>query len=503
MDAKDSKPYPVIKKTVMRLYNGVRKGRSGQIGRVTWWMGLLSTSNKSLEEMAEDARTTCPDFLRTRLIDVPMPLPRRAFEELHGLSVRSFSVKLSNIVRNHHGGPSVLFVKGLAAWRERNPEELDAFLSNRRDWYRGDAKQVINAGTRRSARVTDSFGKIYAAGCAAIKLKILPWSGAELGDALIACEQAHIDQLAGALTGLGGEMRPADAWKGLVAHVRTHRREFVDLRTRLLNDEAAHDHEQCLGYVNKQKNGPLEYLFSEAILCRICGSRGGWDRLAARLKGEGALVSDQRGKVVKRQIFEKSDDPRRGRRYVVAIQAGAFRTKSTSAETRPTTPSIPAQAAARPAVAKPTTTAAPLPATTRRRPVLREVSRNRLRVAETDASDLAKILAVHKKLVRARTVTLSRVGGQLCVTSFVQSSRLALQSTFASPGADLKATVRAATLSALARSPSSRMEVKDGRLVITSKSVTADIPLLREEEVSFPRNRNKLNASHRRSMVAP
>jgi hypothetical protein len=308
----------VIKKTVMRLYNGVRKGRSGQIGRLTWWMGLLSTSNKSLEEMAEDARTTCPDSLRTRLIDVPMPLPRRAFEELHGLSVRSFSVKLLNIVRNHHGGPSVLFVRRVAAWRERNPEELDDFLSKRRDWYRGRAKQVIHSGTRRSARVTDSFGKIYAAGCAAIELKILPWSGAELGGALIACEQAHIDQLAGALTGLGGEMRPADAWKRLVAHGRAHRHEFVDLRTRLLDDEAAHDHEQCLGYVNKQKNGPLEYLFSEAILCRICGSRGGWERLAARLKDEGALLCDLRGKVVKRQIFEKSNDPRRGRRYVVA-----------------------------------------------------------------------------------------------------------------------------------------------------------------------------------------
>ena len=185
VDAKDSKPYPVIKKTVMRLYNGVRKGRSGQIGRLTWWMGLLSTSNKSLEEMAEDARTTCPDFLRTRLIDVPMPLPGRAFEKLHGLSVRSFSVKLSNIVRNHHGGPSVLFVKGLAAWRERDPEELDAFLSNRRDWYRGRAKQVIHAGARRSARVTDSFGKIYAAGCAAIELKILRWSAPNLAVRLL------------------------------------------------------------------------------------------------------------------------------------------------------------------------------------------------------------------------------------------------------------------------------------------------------------------------------
>ena len=66
------KPFAVIKNTVMRLHRGT-KGRKGPISRPTWWIGILSTSNKSLDEMAQDIGTTCPEPLRSRLIDVPIP----------------------------------------------------------------------------------------------------------------------------------------------------------------------------------------------------------------------------------------------------------------------------------------------------------------------------------------------------------------------------------------------------------------------------------------------
>ena len=67
----------------------------------------------------------------------------------------------------------------------------------------------------------------------------------------------------------------------------------------------------------------------------------------------------------------------------------------------------------------------------------------------------------------------------------------------------MKATVDAAALDKFARgSPSARMEVKDGRLVIRGKGVGGDIPLLREEQDQFvSASRNKLTASNRCSMV--
>jgi hypothetical protein len=81
------------------------------------------------------------------------------------------------------------------------------------------------------------------------------------------------------------------------------------------------------------------------------------------------------------------------------------------------------------------------------------------------------------------------VSNQLRVTSFIGSTRrLAIQSTFASSGANLEAIVDAAALRKLARgSTSVRMEVKEGRLVVRGKGVSGDIPLLLEDGVLFPR----------------
>ena len=184
-ESTNDKPYAVTKNTVMRLNKGITKGRKGQISRPTWWMGILSTSNKSLDEMAEDIRTTCPEALRSRLIDVPIPtIGYGAYESLHGLGdERSFSVKLQEIASNNYGMASVFFIRRLAAWRKRNPKELSAWLSRRRDLYRRAAKAGIDGGERKLDRVTESFATIYAAGCAAIELKVLTWSRQALGEA--------------------------------------------------------------------------------------------------------------------------------------------------------------------------------------------------------------------------------------------------------------------------------------------------------------------------------
>jgi hypothetical protein len=54
---------------------------------------------------------------------------------------------------------------------------------------------LCGAAKRRFDRVTESFATIYAAGCAAIELKILTWSKQELGEALLRCEEAHVQEV--------------------------------------------------------------------------------------------------------------------------------------------------------------------------------------------------------------------------------------------------------------------------------------------------------------------
>lgn len=318
-------------------------------------------------------------------------------------------MKLQEIASNNYGKASVFFIKRLAAWRKRDREDLNAWLSRRRDLYRRAAKARIDAGTRKVDRVTESFATIHAAGCAAIELKVLTWSKQALGEALLRCEQAHVEEVADKLTDLPAKRGPADAWRRLREYVNEHRSEFIDLRQGLRDNESEEDglEDDALVYIHQTNRRDLEYLFSDWGIERICGYGRAWEKLKPKLRSEGWLVSNEDRFVVKRQIFKKRDGED-NRSWVVAIRAAAFENEVSNSETRPTPPSILAEAAARPPVAKPTTTAAPLPAAPRRRPVLRQVSPNRLRVPEmSDASDLAKILAVHKKLVRARTVTLS------------------------------------------------------------------------------------------------
>jgi hypothetical protein len=76
------------------------------------------------------------------------------------------------------------------------PKELNAWLFARRDSCRHAAKAWIDGGERKLDRVTESFATIYAAGCAAIQLKVLTWSERGLGEALLRCEQAHVEEVA-------------------------------------------------------------------------------------------------------------------------------------------------------------------------------------------------------------------------------------------------------------------------------------------------------------------
>ena len=114
----------------------------------TWWMGLLSTSNLSLDEMAAIDRCHVDDALRTRLVDVPLPLGASgAFECLHGFDDHAaFATELLRAARDHYGVASTMFVERINAWRTRDDAGLRKWLSLFRDYYRREAKRLIAFG---------------------------------------------------------------------------------------------------------------------------------------------------------------------------------------------------------------------------------------------------------------------------------------------------------------------------------------------------------------------
>ena len=101
--------------------------------------------------------------------------------------------------------------------------------------------------------------------------------------------------------------------------MRKHRGEFVDLRKQLVSKNQHHDHRTCVGYINRSPNGSDEFLFPNAKLLEICGSRGALQQLKRQLKAEGSLLGGDLRPSVRRTIWANGD-----REQVIAIHARAF-----------------------------------------------------------------------------------------------------------------------------------------------------------------------------------
>ena len=339
IDHGNSKLFPVIAKALVRLAEGSTKGRMTDVDDPSnWWMGLLSTSNLSLDEMAAIDHCYIDDAHRTRLIDVPLPPGASgAFECLHGFDDHAaLATELLRIARDHYGVASTMFVERLIGWRSRDEAGLRKRLSSCRDHYRREAKRLIASGQRDLARLHEKFATIFAAGALAIKLGILPWSYRELGGALLKCERAHVELVAQASPSHTRSARRPNVRALLNEHVRKHRGEFVDLRKRLLSITQNHDHRACVGYINRGPGRSEEFLFSNEKLLEICGSRGALQQLKRELKAEGALLDGDLRPSVRRTIWANG-----AREQVIAIRARAFSRHATLPPARQALHSMP------------------------------------------------------------------------------------------------------------------------------------------------------------------
>ena len=309
---------------VMRLAEGRTKGRLNEIGTpLRSRAPILSTSNKSLDELALDNRVQIDDAYRGRLIDVPLPQSGMgAFEDLQGFQDHhALAVELIRLARRSSGVASEEFVWRFAAARARNDQALRSFLVDKTDRYLRVAAKRISSPGRDLGRIHRKFATIFAAARLAIRFKILPWTARELGAALIACEEAHVAYVRQASEAATMAARDSDPLGRLIAHVRDDAHRFVDLRRGLVDPTEEHHHPTCPGYINERLNGRLEYLFSDAKFNEVCGGKGPALRLKDELMRLGALLPDGRRPSTRRMIWASGEDRRE---QVIAVRASFF-----------------------------------------------------------------------------------------------------------------------------------------------------------------------------------
>jgi Domain of unknown function (DUF927) len=323
-DQSQPRPSGTFFSAVMRLAEGRTKGRLNETAApLRSRTPILSTSNKSLDELALDNRVQIDDAYRGRLIDVPLPVSGMgAFEELHDFQDHhALAVELISLARGSYGVASEEFASRFAAARERNDKALRTFLVDGTERFVRVAAKRFASPERDLGRIDRKLATIFASARLAIRFGILPWTANELGAALIACQEAHVAYVRHASDAATTAAREADPLGRLRAHLRDEAHRLVDLRQGLVDPTENHDHALCPGYINRRLDGTLECLFSDAKFTEIAGGKGPALRLKDELMRLGALLPDGRRPSTRRMIWARGEDRRE---QVIAVRASFF-----------------------------------------------------------------------------------------------------------------------------------------------------------------------------------
>jgi hypothetical protein len=190
-------------KAIKDISGGKGKGRGNDPDVRTSYTPILSTSNVSVPRMLVISKRRVDDFSYIdRLLDIPAPAGGHGFfENLHGFSdLAKFRDRLMELACLHYGLAGRAYVWHIAHALTDNRDEFVAFDKGRREQYQR-AVAYLKAPGRKLLRLHGKFATIYAAGCAAIRFKILPFTEADLLAAVMTCERDHIAFIAKELGG--------------------------------------------------------------------------------------------------------------------------------------------------------------------------------------------------------------------------------------------------------------------------------------------------------------
>ena len=315
-------------KAIKDISGGKGKGRGNDPEVRTSYTPILSASNVSVPQMLKLTRRRVDDFSYIdRLFDIPPPAGGNGFfEDLHGFSnLAKFRDRLIELGRLNYGLAGRAYVWHVAHALRKDRDEFVAFLKERREQYLRAVAHMTAPG-RRLLRVHGKFATIYAAGCAALRFKILPFTEADLLEAVKTCERDHIAFIAKELGGAyaldaspSAAATPRTPYEALKAYLfGPGAKTFIDLRQPGASVPPGHVHARAPGYRGLYR-GNEEIWLPYACFERIAGGKGAAQALMAELHAKRVIASEGRGNG--RSFSVKRDIPGLGRVRVIALRA--------------------------------------------------------------------------------------------------------------------------------------------------------------------------------------
>jgi uncharacterized protein (DUF927 family) len=287
----------------------------------SWRCFFLSTSNQTLEQLAEAANVVLDDARRGRMVDVPLPVSNHGlYEELHKFSGgEALTDTLKTRCRGCFGAPGRAFVRELVADRQADQKAVSAFLkAERRAYLKAINGKAAAEGLKPLKRAAGRFASVFAAGSLAIRYEVFLWDRQALLDAVLSCQ---LDGLRVPKSLPGGENVSVRTLRNkLVAWLRDHQDDFMDLDDGLPRVDS-HEFGSVPGYKATFKKESWLYLTDEGLKS-IIGTGALADQLKASLAEDGLLLKQAKRFVVQRPIFTPTKLGNKHYRRVHAFKTG-------------------------------------------------------------------------------------------------------------------------------------------------------------------------------------
>jgi len=311
----DQKRAEVVLDGAFRLSENTQKGRFNESRKAAWRFYLLSTSNLTLDELADLGGVDIDDQHRGRLVDIGLPLAPETFgiyEDLHGFADgAALTDAIKSRCRSVFGAPGHTLISKL--YKDgKSRSAAKEFASARRTFYINRIKREVSSkGLKPLQRATARFATVYAAGCLAIKYGIFTWDRKDLLRAILSC------QLDGLTVARGKTDQATDLRQTLLDHLDQVRLQMTDLNGGLLSAKS-HTFGSVPGYTHKHKGEDWLYLTSDQLKT-VIGTGKAAGRLKKRLVDDGLMASTGKRAIVQRPIFKAKGN--KGYRWVHAFRA--------------------------------------------------------------------------------------------------------------------------------------------------------------------------------------
>jgi putative DNA primase/helicase len=311
----DSQRAEVVFNGVFRLSEGTKKKRYDGSVIAAWRFYFLSTSNLTLDELAERGNVRIDDQHRGRLVDIGLPVGPGTFgiyENLHDFKDgAALTDALKARCRSTFGTPGYQLVRKL--YKDKNSRlAAKAFVSARRAYYIDRIRREAEAkGFKSLERATARFATVYAAGCLAIQYKIFTWLRKDLLAGILSC------QIDGLVAARRKTDHITDLRQRLVEYLVNNRGRFLNLNG---TKPSRNDHTfgSVPGYVHTHNGEKWLYLTSGQLKA-IIGTDKAAGKLKKQLVEQGLMASTGKRALVQRPVFKAKGN--RGYRWVHAIRA--------------------------------------------------------------------------------------------------------------------------------------------------------------------------------------